>query len=40
MNLLDLPPEIVQNILIESVLVRGIERGVRLRLVNSKFYHY
>ncbi|QDS71618.1 hypothetical protein FKW77_007097 [Venturia effusa] len=35
MMLLDLPPEILQAILINSVRLRGLKRGVRLRLVNK-----
>ncbi|TID22195.1 gb [Venturia nashicola] len=37
MKLLDLPPEIFQTILIESVRLRGLKRGIRLRLINKFF---
>jgi hypothetical protein len=36
MELLDLPLEILREILVHSVAVRGIKRGLRLRLVNRK----
>lgn len=35
MLLLDLPLELLQEILGWSIQARGIERGLRLRLVNS-----
>lgn len=35
MGLLDLPTEIFQIIVAESVRVRGCKRAMRLRLVNS-----
>jgi hypothetical protein len=38
MNLLNLPPEIVGEIWAYSILVRGMKRGVRLRLVNSEVH--
>jgi hypothetical protein len=40
MNLLDLPVELVSNILLQAVIARGIKRALRLRLVNSKFYSW
>ena len=36
MEFLDLPLEIIREILIHAVAVRGIKRGLRLRLVNRK----
>jgi hypothetical protein len=35
MGLLELPPEILRSIIIQAVTVRGVKRGLRLRLVNS-----
>ena len=37
MNFADLPLELVRLILIEAVRLRGYKRGLRLRLVCSKF---
>jgi hypothetical protein len=36
-RILDLPLELFQRILVESFLVRGIARGIRLRLVNRPY---
>jgi hypothetical protein len=36
MEFLDLPLEIIREILVHSVAVRGIKRGLRLRLVNRE----
>jgi hypothetical protein len=38
MNFLDLPVELVSNVLLQAVITRGIKRALRLRLVNSKFH--
>jgi hypothetical protein len=38
MNLLDFSPEILQAILVQAVIARGVQRGLRLRLVNSPFF--
>ncbi|KAF2463609.1 ankyrin [Lindgomyces ingoldianus] len=37
MELIDLPPEIIREILVHAVKVRGIKRGLRLRLINPYF---
>jgi hypothetical protein len=37
MRLLDLPLELLHEILRWAFQVRGVERGLRLRLVNSQF---
>ncbi|KAI9645926.1 hypothetical protein NHQ30_005363 [Ciborinia camelliae] len=37
MSLLSLPAELVDRILLQAVLTRGIKRGLRLRLVNKWF---
>lgn len=36
MELMDIPIELLGNILKFAILARGISRGVRLRLVSSK----
>lgn len=36
MRLLDLPPELMHEVLPHAVTVRGLKRGLRLRLVNRK----
>lgn len=36
MGFADLPTELLQNILNHAITVRGIKRGMRLRLVNSR----
>lgn len=35
MHILDLPVELLQQILCTAISARGLERGLRLRLVNS-----
>lgn len=37
MNLVDLPPELIQSILVHAVRSRGLKRALRLRLVNSVY---
>jgi hypothetical protein len=37
MNILDLPLELLQEILIQAIEVRGLKRGFRLRLVNRTY---
>jgi hypothetical protein len=37
-RLQDLPLELIQRIIRECFLVRGLGRGMRLRLVNRKWY--
>ncbi|PQE07487.1 ankyrin repeat-containing domain protein [Rutstroemia sp. NJR-2017a BBW] len=37
MNLLDLPDELVSNVLLQAVVARGIKRALRLRFVNKRF---
>ena len=36
MHIFDLPLELLHEILATSIQVRGLKRGLRLRLVNSK----
>jgi hypothetical protein len=36
MGLLELPTELFEEILHQAIKVRGIKRGLRLRLVSSK----
>jgi hypothetical protein len=38
MQLLDLPLELFQEILSHAIVVRGLKRGLRLRLVNSALF--
>jgi hypothetical protein len=40
MLLLELPAELIQKILVQALLARGVNRGLRLRLVCSKFAHF
>jgi hypothetical protein len=35
MDLLSLSPELLQAVLVQAVIARGVQRGLRLRLVNS-----
>jgi hypothetical protein len=37
MNILDLPIDIIHNILLEAVISRGVTRALRLKLVCSMF---
>jgi hypothetical protein len=37
MNILDLPVELLQEILSDVIEMRGLKRGLRLRLVNRMF---
>ena len=39
MLLLELPAELFQKILVQAILARGVKRGLRLKLVCSKFVH-
>ena len=39
MRILDLPLELIQDILHKAIQVRGLRRGVRLRLVNSRYLY-
>lgn len=36
-SFLDLPAELIRSILVHDVLVRGLKRALRLRLVNSVY---
>jgi hypothetical protein len=37
MNLIQLPTELFEAILHKAMVLRGLKRGLRLRLVNSAF---
>ena len=37
MHLLDLPTEVLEEVIHQAVVARGIKRGLRLRLVHSKY---
>lgn len=37
---LDLPPELIHSILVHAVLLRGLKRALRLRLVNSVYAQF
>jgi hypothetical protein len=37
MRLLELPTELFEKILHDAFVVRGLKRGMRLRLVNSEY---
>lgn len=39
MRVFDLPQELFELILCQSILARGVKRGLRLRLVNSPKYY-